>query len=76
MKMRQAQQVGHVACMGEMINAYDSSVKKHGRKMSLRTPRSKWENNVNELIYFFICGFLHDAANNTDFIVSNDISKN
>jgi hypothetical protein len=36
----------HVACVGEMRNAYRILVGKPQRKRPLRKPRRRWENNI------------------------------
>jgi len=37
---------GHVACMGEMRNAYNILVEKPEGKTTLRRPRHRWEGNI------------------------------
>jgi hypothetical protein len=37
---------GHVACMGELRNAYKILVTKAERKIPLRKPRHRWQHNV------------------------------
>jgi hypothetical protein len=38
--------VGHVACMGEMRNAYNILFRKRERKRPLGRPRHIWEGNI------------------------------
>jgi hypothetical protein len=38
--------MGHVACVGEMRNAYKILVRKHQGKRPLRRPRSSWGDNI------------------------------
>jgi hypothetical protein len=40
----------HVACMGEMRNAYSISVEKPERKRPLGRPRHKWEENMKWIL--------------------------
>jgi hypothetical protein len=42
-KSRRTRWAGHVACMGEMRNAYNILVGKPERKIPLRRPRRRWE---------------------------------
>jgi hypothetical protein len=38
--------LGHVACMGEMRNAYSTLVTKPEGRRPLRRPRHRWEDNI------------------------------
>jgi hypothetical protein len=37
---------GHLACTGEMRNAYNILVEKPERKRPIRRPRHRWQNNI------------------------------
>jgi hypothetical protein len=46
MKSRRMRWEGHVACMGEMRNAYSILVGKPAGKRPLGKPRHRWEDNI------------------------------
>jgi hypothetical protein len=45
-KARRMRWAGHVACMGEMRNAYNILVGKSEGKRPLTRPRCRWEDNI------------------------------
>jgi hypothetical protein len=45
-KSRRIRWAGHVACMGEMRNAYRVLVGKSKGKRQLGRPRHRWEDNI------------------------------
>jgi len=45
-KSKRTRWVEHVACMGEMQNAYNSLVGKPEGKRPLRRPKHRWEDNI------------------------------
>jgi len=45
-KSRRMKWAVHVACMGEMGNAYNIVIGKHEGKRPLRRPRHRWEDNI------------------------------
>jgi hypothetical protein len=44
--MKEDEWAGHVAWMGDMRNAYRSSVRKSDRKRPLGRPRRRWNENI------------------------------